>query len=257
MKYSLLLSSLLHAALLAGWPAQDSPPHHAGHSAVITLALNPTGASIRTTALPAGSATTGRVSKKRSPAAVDIHSTTVAQAPRRAQWHAHRQNKPGKAASTTTLQARTAPTRHTTRPDRANTISKQGQAPVDIATLSHIKPPPIGPKGKNRERTTRQDSGFSARRLQSSLRHALAPYFHYPPLARRRGWEGVVKLGMHIDATGHLSQVRILRSSGYALLDQAARKSLRQVTVIPRGGHPSGRRGLDMVLPIQYRLVNG
>jgi len=253
MKFSLLLSALLHTALLAGWPVPVNPPHHTGHNAIITLALNPVRASVRTVAaLPTGSVATGRASKKRYTPTGKIHKTAAAQAPRRAQWHTHRRNKPSKAASTVASQAKTVLAHHTAQPIIANTTTRQVQAPVDIATLSRINPPITGPKGKNRERPAHQGNGASIRRLQSTLRHALAPYFHYPLLARRRGWEGIVKLGMHIDAAGRLSQIRIVRSSGYALLDKAAKSSLRRVIAIPH----SSQKGLDMVLPVKYRLVN-
>jgi len=257
MKYSLLLSSLLHVALLAGWPTLDSPPRHVGHSAVITLALNSARVSARSAALPTGGTETGSTRKKREPAGGNSHNKAVTQASRHAQWHTHRQNKPTRTASVISSQAKTIAARHTTRQARANTTGRQDQVPVSIAAVTHITRPPTGRKAKNRERPAHPGRGLAVRRLQSSLRHALAPYFHYPLLARRRGWEGIVKLGMHIDATGRLSRVRILHSSGYALLDQAARKSLRQLIVVPRSGKPSDRQELDMVLPIQYRLVNG
>lgn len=43
----------------------------------------------------------------------------------------------------------------------------------------------------------------------------------YPSLARRRGQEGTVWVGIHV-VNGMLQEARILRSSGHALLDRAA-----------------------------------
>jgi len=44
----------------------------------------------------------------------------------------------------------------------------------------------------------------------------------YPPLARRRGYAGVVMLAVHVRADGTVSRVAVAESSGYDVLDQAA-----------------------------------
>ncbi|MGD8571139.1 MAG: energy transducer TonB, partial [Gammaproteobacteria bacterium] len=82
-------------------------------------------------------------------------------------------------------------------------------------------------------------------------------YFHYPRLARRNGWQGMVKLSLRIEPNGELSHVRVLETSGFEILDQAAIESVNKISAIPgaddwlRGSH------FDTVLPVRYQLIHG
>lgn len=87
------------------------------------------------------------------------------------------------------------------------------------------------------------------------VRAAAATHFYYPPLAQRRGWEGRVRVGLHISADGRLTGIRLLESSGYRVLDQAAVRSLERVAGLP-GIDDRLRSGRDIELPIEYRLVD-
>lgn len=49
----------------------------------------------------------------------------------------------------------------------------------------------------------------------------------YPWLARRRGWEGVVAIFLHVDAQGTVDAASVARSSGHAVLDAAALAAVR------------------------------
>ena len=52
------------------------------------------------------------------------------------------------------------------------------------------------------------------------------PWPEYPPLARGRGWEGTALVGLLVSAEGELMDVRLLTSSGRAVLDRAALAAL-------------------------------
>lgn len=52
----------------------------------------------------------------------------------------------------------------------------------------------------------------------------------YPPLARRMGMQGTVSFQLDTDADGKVSQMVILQSSGYDLLDRTAAERLRSWT---------------------------
>jgi protein TonB len=101
------------------------------------------------------------------------------------------------------------------------------------------------------------DTAILASRLEGQLRDALAPYFAYPMLARRNGWQGQVRIGLRVEADGRLSHVRIARSSGHRLLDNAALTTLNRINVLPRAAGWLNGRHFDMVLPIDYRLLDG
>jgi protein TonB len=96
-----------------------------------------------------------------------------------------------------------------------------------------------------------------ASQLEGQLRDALAPYFAYPMMARRNGWQGQVQVGLRVEADGRLSHVRIAHSSGYRLLDSAALATLSRINTVPKATGWLDGRHFDMVLPIDYRLIDG
>jgi protein TonB len=91
--------------------------------------------------------------------------------------------------------------------------------------------------------------------LRANLEQAFALHFRYPRLAIKRGWQGEVRLGLRIEANGHLSQVRILQGSGYGLLDKAAMKSLNKVETLPEAIALLNGHSLDLILPVKYQLL--
>jgi protein TonB len=75
----------------------------------------------------------------------------------------------------------------------------------------------------------------------------------YPDEARRRGWQGVVLLRLHINTEGRVTQAEVIRSSGYNMLDEAAVRAVRQWEGQP--AHIAGRAVASVeVLPIRFRL---
>ena len=101
-----------------------------------------------------------------------------------------------------------------------------------------------------------QDSERSGSALLHALQSALIAHFDYPPLARRRGWEGIVQLGLRVEPDGQLSHVQLLESSGHSTLDQAALHSLAQVRQLPDVMHWLRGRHYDLVLPVRYQLID-
>ena len=101
------------------------------------------------------------------------------------------------------------------------------------------------------------DANALTTRLEGRLRNALAHYFTYPMMARRNGWEGQVQVGLRVEADGRLSHVHIAHSSGYRLLDSAALTTLNRIDVLPEATRWLDGRHFDMVLPIEYRLIDG
>lgn len=89
------------------------------------------------------------------------------------------------------------------------------------------------------------------------LQTEFARHFKYPLLARKRGWQGVVLLDFHLQANGRVGNIRVAKSSGYALLDQAALESLQAVSYIEGIVSWLDNSGLDLQLPVNYRLNEG
>jgi TonB family protein len=92
-------------------------------------------------------------------------------------------------------------------------------------------------------------------RVQSRLLTDLARHFQYPLIARQHGWEGTVLLGLRVESDGHLQKLRIERSSGYAVLDHSALNSLSRVGRVAEASGWLNGRGMDMQLPVIYRLI--
>jgi periplasmic protein TonB len=89
--------------------------------------------------------------------------------------------------------------------------------------------------------------------LADSLRRRLAELKRYPSTARLNGWEGKVVLRAVIRADGHLSEVKVHRSSGYDALDNAAMEAIR--LVCPLHMHQAlGTAEVAVYVPIVYSL---
>lgn len=78
-----------------------------------------------------------------------------------------------------------------------------------------------------------------------------APVF--PKIADRRGWFGTVHLSIDVAADGTVSDVRVDRSSGHKILDDAALRAVRDWRFAPamRGGVPAG---VTVRKPIEFKL---
>lgn len=97
----------------------------------------------------------------------------------------------------------------------------------------------------------------AAQFLRAALLRLLGTHFDYPWVARRRGWEGEVRLAMRVGASGRVSDLRVVGTSGYRVLDRAALRSARHIRKVPDAGRWLHGRSVDIVVPVEYRLVNG
>ena len=93
--------------------------------------------------------------------------------------------------------------------------------------------------------------------LQTLLHESLTQHFIYPPMAHRNGWEGRVELLVQLDQDGRLHTLRVVRSSGYLLLDEDALLTLRRIGSIPRARSWVPEQGYATTLPIIYKLTEG
>lgn len=77
----------------------------------------------------------------------------------------------------------------------------------------------------------------------------------YPTSARRRRLEGVVQLQLEIDGRGTLRKVRVHRSSGHQVLDEAALRDTQRHGTLPPPPSELKWQRREVILPIQFRLV--
>ncbi len=114
--------------------------------------------------------------------------------------------------------------------------------PAEPATSS--APPPLEHSGP-----ARQDFGW----LMETILETIEPLKRYPPNARLERAEGKVIVKMVIHDDGQLSDIQIVKSSGYSSLDQAAMDVLRLAgpIALPR---PLGKPTLTVRIPMNYAM---
>jgi len=78
----------------------------------------------------------------------------------------------------------------------------------------------------------------------------------YPKVARKRGYEGEVKLKVFVLANGKVGKIEIIRPSGHEILDQSALKAVRDWVFVP--GKENGKEISSWVtVPITFQLKSG
>jgi len=81
------------------------------------------------------------------------------------------------------------------------------------------------------------------------IREIIMKNITYPEKARRMGWEGKVILSFVINEAGFINEVKILKSSGYNVLDEAAKEALFKIKDFQKK-----HERLLVQLPIEFRL---
>jgi len=91
-----------------------------------------------------------------------------------------------------------------------------------------------------------EESLISSDNYQSALpRYDINPRPEYPRIAKTRGWEGVVLFDVLVRKDGRVGRMKILSSSGYRSLDNAAKKVLRRWKFVP---------GTTMGIPVESQV---
>ncbi|MDA8091516.1 MAG: energy transducer TonB [Nitrospiraceae bacterium] len=71
----------------------------------------------------------------------------------------------------------------------------------------------------------------------------------YPLAARKMGWTGKVVIAFIISVDGHVCNVRIIKTSGYSMLDDNAVNTIKKISLFPKP-----RVNVELTIPITYRL---
>lgn len=116
-----------------------------------------------------------------------------------------------------------------TTAENVSTVATPQDAPIVAPIVAPPKPQVL--------------KGASLRQAQA----ALTRHLYYPADAVARGLEGEVILLLTMTDSGQLGSVEIARSSGHALLDQAAQDAARRL-----GSLPGSKR--QMLFPVSFRL---
>ena len=117
--------------------------------------------------------------------------------------------------------------------------SKPVPAPPPAKTLSATPHPAVTPEP------------YTAPNYGATYLHNSPPA--YPLMARRRGISGRVLLRAEVTADGHCRDARVIRSSGYKILDETALAAVRKWRFIPatRGSRPVTA---TVEIPLNFKL---
>jgi len=96
-------------------------------------------------------------------------------------------------------------------------------------------------------------SATSQTKIISLLKDKIQQYFYYPKLAQRQNWQGKVLLVFDINNQGIIKNITVKQSSGYSILDNAAKTSLTRITSIPKDWIKSEYYS-NLKLTVKYRL---
>ena len=86
-----------------------------------------------------------------------------------------------------------------------------------------------GPKsiGNINEVSPSTGSGAGAGNYEKNLNPKFISFLEpvYPPVARKKGWEGTVKIKTYFNQNGTVTNIDIIKSSGIKMLDESVRKA--------------------------------
>lgn len=123
-----------------------------------------------------------------------------------------------------------------------NTLDREEKPPV-------VKPPsPPRPPEKPAVKA-RPSVKSETKRVVRIAQRKLSEYVFYPEAARQRGIEGTVGLLIILAADGAVEDVRIVASSGYPILDNAAAKGAWAIQKLP------GATARELPLDYTFRLI--
>ncbi len=126
-----------------------------------------------------------------------------------------------------------------------------------LTTSPQHEPEPVQNESSQAATSTRHDhQQWLNARIQKQLQIKIAFHRNYPGLAIRNAWEGRVRLGIRVQANGDLSNIHVIDSSGYRILDRAALKSVRHIATLPGAGSWLQGQTIDVILPVIYKLTD-
>ncbi len=123
------------------------------------------------------------------------------------------------------------------------------------STASSVPPISVAETGPHATVRTTDTKESPRNQLLGVLKTRLSQYLTYPPLARHRGWEGMVLLGLRMEPDGRFEKIHIERSSGYAVLDDSALNSLKRLGNLVEARVWLEGHSMDMQLPVIYKLI--
>jgi TonB family protein len=84
----------------------------------------------------------------------------------------------------------------------------------------------------------------------AKIREAIAKYKRYPPLAIKMGCEGVCSVSFKLTPSGNITEIKIIKSSGFAALDKSSLQTVENAA----SEMPRPYKIVTITIPIEYKL---
>lgn len=107
--------------------------------------------------------------------------------------------------------------------------------------------PDVGKEGKSAQQTIERD-------YLNQLRQQIGKEKFYPRQARHKAEEGTVKVGFVLHKNGEISDMKIVLSSGYQLLDQAALRAVKKASPFQPIPEDLGYQTWSINIPLSFTL---
>lgn len=122
--------------------------------------------------------------------------------------------------------------------------------PVKPEQLTRTPPAPASTAPARQRTASQADIVSWQSRIVAQIEHHKA----YPPAAHARGEKGVVRLAFSIDREGHVMSSQVLRSSGYAALDQETLATVRRAQPFPPPPADLAGTKFDFTVPVSFNI---
>lgn len=136
----------------------------------------------------------------------------------------------------------------------------QEQVQAQMVAASQASAPPPIESAAVGEKPAAPHQGSSRRPNQAQLTWQKALHLHlskhkrYPSEARSRRVQGVVTVSFTIDASGQVTNRRVIKGSGSPLLDEEALEMLTRASPLPAPPAEGQSGPLNLSLPVQFNI---
>lgn len=153
---------------------------------------------------------------------------------------------------TTTIKNDSAPP---TPPPMAAQTEIMAVAPKADTSPPPLPPVPIAtPEPPQPAAPSRAEMKVALDSYGNTLWGAIGKYKQYPKIAQMRGWQGEVVVELLLDGNGKLKSKKILKGSGYEVLDRQALDMVEKAAPFPAPPEALRVSSFSITVPIPFKL---
>lgn len=128
-------------------------------------------------------------------------------------------------------------------------------SPKPDAAPSPVPPAPVTiPEPPKPAEPSQADMSAAHDSYGNTLWGAIGKYKQYPKIAQMRGWQGEVIVELQLDGNGKLKSKKILKGSGYDILDKQALDMVDKAAPFPAPPEALRNSSFTIKVPIPFKL---